>query len=131
MTAEPRQYDESDFYIYQSRIDRIVDGDTIDVWADLGFETVKRIRIRLLGVDTAETYGQSKDSEEFKRGVIHTQFVHEWAKQADGREWPFVVATEKDGTGRYGRYLAELVRRSDGSVLNVALREEFPETATD
>ena len=49
------------FYKYHAELERIVDGDTYDFKVDLGFHTFTRIRIRMIGVDTAETYGVAKD----------------------------------------------------------------------
>lgn len=124
-------FNEQDFYRYYGRVDRIIDGDTIVCYLDCGLETFVRKTLRLLSVDTAEVYGVSHSSEEFRRGTQHSQFVHEWLKTTDDREWPLVVETEKDDTGKYGRYLARVYRRSDGAVLNCELIREFPETATD
>jgi len=113
-------------YEYQARCVEVVDGDTQDVVVDLGFHIQRRIRLRLAGVDTHETYGVDHDSEEFRRGKEETEFVAEWlneaAAQHDG-EWPLLIRTAKKG--KYGRYLATIERRYDGTVLNETLRQEF------
>ena len=111
-------------YEYQAAPMTVVDGDTIDVTVDLGFRIHREIRLRLLGIDTHETYGVPKDSEEYRRGAEETAFVEEWMAAApDGQPWPFFIATEK--RGKFGRYLAEIERRVDGAVLNDDLLEEF------
>jgi len=112
---------------YQARCVEVVDGDTQDVVVDLGFHIQRRIRLRLQGVDTHETYGVSHDSEEYRRGKQESEFVERWFDDAADAhvdsKWPLIVRTDK--TGKYGRYLATIERRSDGAVLNDALRETF------
>ena len=110
-------------YEYQAQIDEVVDGDTIDVVVDLGFNMRRDIRLRLDGVDTAETYGVSNDSEEYARGSEHTQFVEQWIDTDTTSEWPFIVRTEKKG--KFGRYLATIERKEDRNELTEALLEEF------
>lgn len=112
----------------QSKVRRVVDGDTIDVYSDLGHHTFTEFRMRLAGIDTWEVYGVSHDSEEYKRGKVHSEFVKDWIEQGqenwDG-EWPFIVETEN--MGKYGRWLGTMTRRSDGSELTTALLNEFGE----
>lgn len=113
-------------YEYQGRCVEVVDGDTQDVIVDLGFHIQREIRLRLTSVDTHETYGVAHDSEEYRRGKVETEFVEEWFAAAASRhdgEWPLVIRTEKKG--KYGRYLAEIERRCDGSILNEDLLAVF------
>lgn len=103
----------------------VVDGDTIDVVIDQGFSTYRRERLRLKAIDTAEIYGASDD-----RGTAteQRQFVIDWLAEATGTdapEWPLAVTTEE--TGKYGRYVAEVIRRIDGESLTYALVREYPE----
>ena len=53
-------------YKYNAKLDRVVDGDTIDAMVDLGFDIWTHKRIRLLGIDAPET--RTKDLEEKERG---------------------------------------------------------------
>jgi len=112
-------------YEYQSTVINVVDGDTIDVRVDLGFRIHREIRLRLIGIDTHETYGVERDSEEYRRGIEETEFVESWIESGHvgDREWPFIIRTEK--TGKYGRYLAEIERKADGGSLNEDLLAEF------
>lgn len=114
-------------YEYQASVLRVVDGDTIDMTVDLGFRIHREIRLRLEGIDTHETYGVSKDSEEFIKGKVETQFVTDWLQVGDtiDFEWPYTVRTEK--VGKFGRYLAEIERRTDHAILNDDLVAEFGE----
>lgn len=109
---------------YRAQITNVVDGDTLDVEIDLGFGLRKEVRLRLLGVDTAEVYGVSKDSDLYKTGKRHSAFVQSWVESGEKVDdsFPFIVKTEK--RGKFGRYLAT-VHRSDGAVLNDDLLETF------
>lgn len=114
---------------YRAEVERVVDGDTLDLKIDLGFGvllTGDEARVRLLDIDTAEIFGSSKDSEEYAAGQRHKTFVEEWVAQAGEEEWPVFIETRKDDErGKYGRWLAVIKRRNDGAVLNDDLIEEF------
>jgi micrococcal nuclease len=112
-------------YECQASLLSVVDGDTIDVTVDLGFRIHREIRLRLEGVDTHETYGVAKDSEEYRRGTEAKAFVEAWfdAAEPDEFEWPAVVRTEK--TGKFGRCIAGVERKADGANLNADLLARF------
>lgn len=112
-------------YEYQASLMRVVDGDTIDVTVDLGFRIHREIRLRLQGIDTHEIHGVSKDSEEYQQGMTEKRFVEDWLQtgRTDEFNWPFIIRTEKQG--KFGRYLAEVERRSDRATLNDDLINEF------
>lgn len=118
-----------DLWQYRSDIERVVDGDTLDLEIDLGFGitlTGDEARVRLLGIDTAETYGVPRDSDEYAAGQQHKAFVVEWVEGGGEDEWPFFLETTKDDErGKYGRWLATILRRSDDAVLNDDLIDEF------
>ena len=54
-------------YEYNAVVDRVVDGDTIDVTIDLGFKVWKKMRVRMEGINTPES--RTRDLEEKKRGL--------------------------------------------------------------
>lgn len=110
-------------YEYRAQAVNVVDGDTIDVVVDLGFHITREIRLRLLHVDTHETHGVAKGTDEYRRGARETEYVKNWLPAGDEDDWPLVIRTEK--RGKYGRYLAEVERVSDGAVLNDDLLETF------
>ena len=56
-------------------IDRVVDGDTVDVIIDLGFDILHKTRVRLYGIDAPES--RTRDLEEKKRGLKATQRLTE------------------------------------------------------
>ena len=114
-------------YEYSASLLAVVDGDTVDVTVDLGFRIHREIRLRLADIDTHETYGVPKESEEYRKGKVESEFVEAWfeAGETDEFDWPFVVRTEKKG--KFGRYLAVVERRTDGAILNDDLFAEFGE----
>lgn len=118
-----------DLWEYRARVDRVVDGDTLDLTIDLGFGvhlTGDEARVRLLDVDTAEIFGSKKGSAEYNDGQAHTAFVEDWVAEGGDGAWPVFVETEKDDDrGKYGRWLAVIKRRNDGAILNDDLVTEF------
>lgn len=117
-------------YRYQAQLKRVVDGDTLDLVVDLGFGVHSSQRFRLVDIDTAETYGVTHSSEEYARGTAHQRYVRGWLSDATREhedEWPFVIDSQKDSTGAYGRFLVQLWRKSDGRSLSRSLLEEFGE----
>lgn len=117
------------WHFHRVAVDRVVDGDTLDVRCDLGFGVHRTVRVRLLDVDTAEIHTVPQTSDEYERGQEHAQFVREWVAAADG-EWPFRLTTERD-TGFYCRYVGVLVRKRDGTSLSGALHAEFDDVSPD
>ena len=105
-------------YQYNVELHRVVDGDTIVFDFDLGFKTKRRATVRLLGVDTAETYGVGHGSVEYQTGMKHKEFVEEWLNEADS------LSVRTDEKGKYGRWLGEIFNQ-DGESLNDRLVEEF------
>ena len=60
-------------YTYNAKVERVVDGDTVDALVDLGFDTWKKVRIRFYGIDTYES--RTKDLEEKEKGLLAKQRV--------------------------------------------------------
>ena len=56
-----------DKYIYRAKLDRVVDGDTIDAMIDVGFDIWVKKRIRYMGIDTWES--RTRDLDEKKKGL--------------------------------------------------------------
>lgn len=107
----------------------VVDGDTLDLLCDLGFKTRYAARVRLVGIDTAEIYGVSHDSEEYELGMTQKRYVEDWFdERSTGMEWPFTVSTQKT-TGKYGRWAGEVEAKNDGALLTVDLMNEWPEVS--
>ena len=63
---------------YRADVERVVDGDTLDLSIDLGFGVIltgDEARVRLQNIDTAEIFGTAKDSEEYAAGHAHERDV--------------------------------------------------------
>ena len=68
-------------YVYKvSSLEKIVDGDTIDVAIDLGFDVLTKQRVRLLGIDTPES--RTRDLDEKKLGLLSKKKLKEWCLKA-------------------------------------------------
>lgn len=91
-------------YEYRATIRKIVDGDTVDCDIDCGFDIVlSNQRIRLYGIDTPES--RTRDLEEKKFGKLASRYIEEHVDVGE----TFTLRTHKDGKGKYGRILGELV----------------------
>lgn len=101
---------EENLYTYKAVCRHVVDGDTMDLDIDLGLHQHSHERVRLFGIDTPETYGVKKDSEEYKAGMKAKERVMELLRPLDHFPEPkqLWVRTYKDKQGKYGRYLAEI-----------------------
>ena len=89
-------------YEYRAIIRRVVDGDTVDITLDLGFDILYNNRIRLLGIDTPES--RTRDLEEKKLGLAAKDRVKELCPVGS----TVTVKTTKDGRGKFGRILGEI-----------------------
>jgi len=88
-------------------IDKVVDGDTIDVTLDLGFDICKSERVRVAGIDTPEK--RTRDLEEKELGIDATEWLEYKLEGAISGEEDLVIRTElKGGVGKYGRLLGWL-----------------------
>jgi len=89
------------------KINRVVDGDTIDVTIDLGFDLYKKERVRVAGVDTPEK--RTRDLEEKALGLDATAWLKEKLESAVKGDDDLIIRTElKGGVGKYGRLLGWL-----------------------
>ena len=104
-------------------INRVLDGDTIDVTIDLGFDLFKKERVRVAGVDTPEK--RTRDLEEKALGIDATNWLKEKLEGALAGDDDLVIRTELvGGVGKYGRLLGWLYL-GDGSLsLNEQMIEE-------
>ena len=90
-----------------TKIDRVVDGDTIDVTIDLGFELYKKERVRVAGVDTPEK--RTRDKEEKALGIDATNWLKDKLTETIKGDEELIIRTElKGGVGKYGRLLGWL-----------------------
>lgn len=101
-------------YEYAAKVTKIVDGDTVDVEIDLGFDVTIKQRLRLKGIDTPET--KTKNKEEKELGLKAKRITEECIRCAKS----IVIRTHKDD--KYGRMLAEII--ADGINVNQKLIDE-------
>jgi len=88
-------------YIYKSKVIKIIDGDTIDVDIDLGFNVVlKKQRVRLYGIDTPES--RTRDLDEKKYGLMAKAYLA-MAAPLGG-----YVNLKSHERGKFGRILGSL-----------------------
>lgn len=107
-------------WTYRAEVVRVVDGDTLEIRLDLGFKVYHVARVRLIGVDTPEVYGVKHESEEYAKGKLASAFTFNWVRQQRGE---ILIRSEK-GTGKYGRWLAEVWSRDQSKCLNADLITE-------
>ena len=104
-------------------INRVVDGDTIDVTIDLGFDLYKKERVRVAGVDTPEK--RTRDDEEKALGLDATYWMKEKLEGAIDGDDGLVIRTELvGGMGKYGRLLGWLYIGDAELSLNEQMIEE-------
>jgi len=87
-------------FIYKAKVKLVIDGDTIDVMLDLGFNFFQKGRVRLMGIDTPES--RTRDKEEKKYGLAAKQFLVDWVAKYD------YILVESSEKGKFGRILGRL-----------------------
>lgn len=102
-----------------ARVDKVVDGDTIDAYIDLGFSISFFSRIRLAGIDTPES--RTTDKLEKALGLEVKEFLKSKLKDAEN----IVIRTEKpDSSEKYGRILGWLFINGEAESLNKQMIEK-------
>ena len=88
-------------------MDKVLDGDTIDVTIDLGFDLYKKERVRVAGVDTPEK--RTRNLEEKELGIDATNWLKKELEDVLAGDDELIVRTElHGGVGKYGRLLGWL-----------------------
>jgi len=98
---------------YVKKVENVVDGDTIDVLIDLGFDILFASRVRLAGIDTPES--RTKDLAEKALGLESKEYLKKALKDAKS----VVIKTEKmNSSEKYGRILGWLYINGDTASIN-------------
>jgi micrococcal nuclease len=98
---------------YVKEVTKVVDGDTIDVIIDLGFDIMFSSRVRLAGIDTPES--RTTDKAEKALGLESKEYLKKNLKDAK----PIVIKTEKmNSSEKYGRILGWLYINGDTESIN-------------
>ena len=106
-------------YTYRATVLRVVDGDTMDLDVDLGFDMRRKMKVRFLGINAPEVSTQEGRD------------VRDWVRTHAPEGTEVMITTVKDKTEKYGRYLANvylpgnyvLQAPIDGATLNTYLVE--------
>jgi micrococcal nuclease len=109
-------------YEYRAEYISNYDGDTIKFIVDLGFSIYNKVTIRLAKVDTPEL--RSSDPAEKASAYEAKEFVRDVLVEAD----EIIIKTNKDKTGKYGRYIAEVIYDGNNlsyELLNNGLAKEY------
>jgi micrococcal nuclease len=98
---------------YVRKVENVVDGDTIDVLIDLGFDILFSSRVRLAGIDTPES--RTSDKAEKVLGLESKEYLKKFLKDAKS----VVIKTEKmDSSEKYGRILGWIYVNEDTVSVN-------------
>jgi micrococcal nuclease len=107
-------------YEYRAKTVKIIDGDTVDIDIDLGFDVwVRNQRIRLYKVDTPEK--RTRNKTEKKAGLLATEKVTNLIPVGS----TIVIKTHKDGKGKYGRILGELINEDGVNVNEYLIKNRY------
>ena len=103
-------------YIYRAKLDRVVDGDTVDALLDVGFDIWFKKRIRFMGLDTWES--RTRDLEEKKKGKLAKERTRQLLEEVSSK--PGYFRLKSHGLGKYGRVLGEIfIMDKDGKQWSV------------
>lgn len=97
---------------YKATVDRVVDGDTIDVTLDLGFDISYRGRVRFHGINAPES--RTRDAVEKQAGLAAKRYVEDWVSGLENR---VIIQTSLDDRGKFGRILGRILN-DEGECLN-------------
>ena len=98
---------------YMVKVERVVDGDTIDVKIDLGFDIHHSARVRMMGIDTPES--RTRNLEEKAMGLASKARLKELLKGKKVK-----LECSKEGKGKFGRILADVITiDKEGNEINV------------
>jgi len=95
-------------YYYRAKVNRVIDGDTLDLSIDLGFDLNLNIKARLQGINAPEI-SRPKSKDELQRGLAAKARVEKWI--SDNSKDGFIIVKSHDGKQlkqeKYGRWLVE------------------------
>ena len=108
MSKEIKHQHVQDPFLYRCKIQRIVDGDTVDVNIDLGFDIwLRKERVRIAGIDTPESRTRDKVEKIFGKAAT----AHAHTIIPEGSEC--LIRTHRDKKGKYGRTMGDFILEDD------------------
>jgi len=103
-------------YEYKVTVDRVIDGDTVDVDVHLGFNVVlSKQRVRLHGIDTPES--RTRNKEEKVRGLISKEYLKNICESSS-------IRLQSKDRGKFGRILGVLYKDDETISINQKMCEE-------
>jgi len=110
---------------YRCKIVKVIDGDTVDIDIDLGFDIIlKKQRVRLHGIDTPES--RTKDKEEKKYGLMSKEYLSNFLPKGSMQT---LITEEYDATGKFGRILGKFrvydVKEDRENIINDMMIRDF------
>jgi len=103
-------------YEYKITLDRVIDGDTVDVDIHLGFNVVlSKQRVRLHGIDTPES--RTRNKEEKVRGLISKEYLKNICESSS-------IRLHSKDRGKFGRILGVLYKDDETISINQKMCEE-------
>ena len=105
-------------YEYSCKVERVVDGDTVDVVLNLGFDIMYKSRVRLYGIDTPES--RTRNLDEKARGKMAGAFLK---NKIDSGEKVVIQTKLKDSRGKFGRVLGNII--VDGININQSMIDNY------
>ena len=118
--------DDGYMYIYKTQLIRVVDGDTVILDIDLGFEVRSRRVIRMIGIDAPESRGSS-DLEKQAAAIAKEKLI----EMLDGKQ--ILLCSHKEKTDKYARYLGNLYVDSENinnMMVQKGLAKEYKDEKT-
>ena len=104
---------------YNGTLVKVLDGDTIDCYIDLGFDLKIKKRIRYMGIDTWES--RTRDLDEKAKGLLAKARNKELLEVVSDKPGYFRIKSY--GVGKYGRVLGELFVKGHEKSVNELLKE--------
>mgnify|MGYP003116079024 CR=1 FL=1 len=102
---------------YNATLVKVLDGDTIDAYIDLGFDLKIKKRIRYMGIDTWES--RTRDLAEKEKGLAAKAYVKDLLENSDDGKFSII----SHGKGKYGRVLGEIFVKGHDKSVNELLKE--------
>jgi endonuclease YncB( thermonuclease family) len=101
-------------WTFPGHLEKIVDGDTIDMMTDTGLNSYRMLRLRLMGINAPEVKGPTKAA-----GDAATFHAQEWLNALPDVKWPMLIQTYK--ADDWGRYIAVVWNVATGASLNMEM----------
>lgn len=105
-------------YTYQATVIRVIDGDSVEIQIDLGFNIKFTEKARLLGINAPEKRGKN-----FIKGLESLKFLSDKILNKN-----VIVKTEKDTKGKFGRYLVTIFL-NDENINEWMIKNKYAEIA--